>query len=53
MRFNFLTAGWLYVVAILAVLLTCCVLLQPRKVPAFVSLADDNPPAAPAGARSR
>jgi len=38
MRFNFLTAGWLYLVAILAVALTCRVLLQPSKVRSLVRL---------------
>jgi hypothetical protein len=53
MRYNFLRVGWLYVIAIVAVALTCCALLSTPGVPAFVSLANGSSPAAPAGTRSR
>lgn len=53
MRYNFLTVGWLYVIAIVAVALTCCVLLSTSGVPAPVSLANGSSPVAPTGTRSR
>jgi hypothetical protein len=51
MQWKFLPAGWLYVVAILAVALTCWILLRPPRLPTH-SLADDAPATVPAGARS-
>jgi len=53
MRYNFLTVGRLYVIAIVAVALTCCVLLSTSGVPALVSLANGSSPAVPAETRSR